>query len=198
MNKKNTEKNKIFKSWQGKILIATPYSMRNTIFAKSIIYIISHSKEGARGIMLNQLITYVNSKEYFKILSTIAKTEDQIIPIYLGGPDGHDRGKMLHSNDSLADDYQDLINNFSISSDKMFFEILINGREIPSKKKFIQGYTGWPSQILEEELKAGLWVPIDNCPLEIIFDQHSNISWENALNKVGINPLYYISSNIIT
>ncbi len=57
---------KIFDNLSDKVLIATPY-MLDGIFNKSLTYMLSHTAEGAMGLICNNLVNHIEVKSFFKI-----------------------------------------------------------------------------------------------------------------------------------
>lgn len=173
---------KIFDDLSGKVLIATPYMLEG-IFNQSLIYMLSHTQEGSMGLIFNRLVNHIHMKSFFHIPNDEG-TNNDIIPIYLGGPVEHDRGFFLHS-----DDYKENLllkghNHLAVSSNTQISHDIASGNG-PKNSLFIIGYTSWKAGQLEEEIKNNLWMVTD-CNPEFIFSDHPENKWHNALHNLGI------------
>ena len=62
---------KIFYNLSGKTLVSTPYVITKGIYHKSLIYMLSHTEEGAIGLMFNRLVNHIDLKSFFKIKNEI-------------------------------------------------------------------------------------------------------------------------------
>ena len=175
--------NKNYHSLQGKFLISSP-NINDSIFKKSLIYMISDNEEGSMGIIINKPALKVN------VTSLLGKNiEEGIInqpQVYYGGPVELDKGFILHTNDYKSDKNQiELGNNLILSSDfSTIKEIVLGGG--PSKSILALGYTGWSSFQLHAELKKNDWFEL-NLDTDIIFAKNHRKKWDQAISKLGIN-----------
>jgi putative transcriptional regulator len=179
----------IFDNLSGKVLIATPY-MLDGIFNKSLIYMLSHTEEGAMGLIFNNLVNHIEIKSFFKI------SDDQVnsnimMPIYLGGPVEHERGFFLHSDDYNENLLLKFQNHLALSSNPKIPHDIASGHG-PKNSLFIIGYTAWKAGQLETEIKENLWI-ITKCDKEFIFSDHPENKWHNALHNLGIKESHFTS-----
>ena len=95
---------------EGQLLIATP-AITDERFHKSVIFICSHDKNHAMGLVLNKVNKEVNFKIFCDLMSI--KTSEKVFDhnIRIGGPIDTNRGFVLHSGDHLLPDTK-VINNF--------------------------------------------------------------------------------------
>ncbi|OZG32290.1 YqgE/AlgH family protein [Rickettsia endosymbiont of Culicoides newsteadi] len=182
------ENNKIFDNLSGKVLIATPY-MLDGIFNKSLVYMLSHTAEGAMGLIFNNLVNHIEIKSFFKI------SDDQVgnimMPIYLGGPVEHDRGFFLHSDDYNENLLLKFQNHLAVSSNPQIPHDIASGNG-PKNSLFIIGYTSWKAGQLEAEIKDNLWI-ITDCDKDFIFSGRPEHKWHNALQNLGIKESHFTS-----
>ncbi|MDN3030982.1 MAG: YqgE/AlgH family protein [Candidatus Tisiphia sp.] len=180
------ENNKIFDNFSGKVLIATPY-MLDGIFNKSLVYMLSHTAEGAMGLIFNNLVNHIEIKSFFKI------SDDQVgnimMPIYLGGPVEHDRGFFLHSDDYNENLLLKFQNHLAVSSNPQIPHDIASGNG-PKNSLFIIGYTSWKAGQLEAEIKDNLWI-ITDCDKDFIFSGRPEHKWHNALQNLGIKESHF-------
>lgn len=181
---------KSFDSLSGKTLIATPYVLAEGIFHKSLIYMLSHTEEGAMGLIFNNLVNYIELKSFFKIASD--KIDPELtMPIYLGGPMEHERGFFLHSGDYDKNLLLQFPNNLALSSNSDVANDIASGCG-PKDSLFIIGYTAWKAGQLEAEIKKNLWI-VAECDNKFIFADHPEQKWHSALKDLGIDESCFTS-----
>ncbi|MCC8371809.1 MAG: YqgE/AlgH family protein [Rickettsia endosymbiont of Pseudomimeciton antennatum] len=183
------ENNKIFDNLSGKVLIATPY-MLDGIFNKSLVYMLSHTAEGAMGLIFNNLVNHIEIKSFFKIADD-RLDNNVMMPIYLGGPVEHERGFFLHSDDYNENLLLKFQNHLAVSSNPQIPHDIASGHG-PKNSLFIIGYTAWKAGQLEAEIKENLWI-ITDCDKEFIFSGRPEHKWHNALQNLGIKESHFTS-----
>ncbi len=179
-----------FQSLAGKILVATPYMMNNSIFHKSLIYVVSHNADGAMGLMLNHVINYVDFKLFFDIKQPTSEI-NETIPVYLGGPIESSRGFFIHSTDYAGNLVINDENSVAISATSKVAQDISNGTG-PKNRMFILGYTGWHAGQLEKEMLDNLWI-ISNYSQELVFSCEPSEKWSSALKLLRIDEHHFIS-----
>ena len=174
--------NKNYNSLQGKFLISSP-NINDTIFKKSLIYIISDNVDGSMGIIVNKPAHKIN------LASLLGENMKDIIQepqVYYGGPVELDKGFILHTNDYENDkNHIKLDNDLILSSDFSTIKQIALGNG-PSKSILALGYTGWSSFQLHSELKKNDWFEL-NLDVDIIFSNNHRKKWDQAISKLGIN-----------
>ena len=175
----------------GQILLATP-SMNNSIFKDTVIFICSHSEDGAMGIIINKPLKALSFSSICKDL----KIKDQIfldLPILFGGPVESNRGVVLHSRDYSAE--KETIECTSTLSMTASFSIISDlARGLGPKNALLAlGYAGWAPGQLESELASNCWMfgKLDD---KEIFSINFDNKWSNSLKNSGVEPSK-ISSN---
>ena len=100
---------------EGQLLIATP-AITDERFHKSVIFICSHDKNHAMGLVLNKVNKDVNFKIFCDLMSI--KTSEKVFDhnIRIGGPMDTNRGFVLHSGDHLLPDTKVINNSFGMTS----------------------------------------------------------------------------------
>ena len=174
--------NKNYHSLQGKFLISSP-NINDSVFKKSLIYIISDNEEGSMGIIVNK------PAQRFNLTSFLGENIKNVIQqpqIYYGGPVELDKGFILHTNDYKSDkNHIKLDNGLILSSDFSTIKKIALGSG-PSKSILALGYTGWSSFQLQAELKKNDWFEL-NLDTNIIFSKNHEKKWDHAISKLGIN-----------
>jgi len=186
--------NKIFDNLTNKTLIASPY-MLDELFDKSLIYMLSHTAEGAMGLIFNHFVDHTAIKSFFNIVDD--KIDEHLtMPLYLGGPVEHQRGFFLHSDDYNKNLLLKCPNNLALSSNPEISYDIAHGNG-PKNSLFIIGYTVWKSGQLEEEIKNNFWIVTDS-DQEFIFSEHPESNeypdnkWRQALENFGIKKSHFI------
>lgn len=181
-----------FSNLSGKILIASPYVLQGDVFNKSLIYLLSHTKDGSIGLIVNHLVNYTPFKALFKITNDTTISNDLTLPVYLGGPIELDRGFFLHSTDYDKNLLFKFHDNLALSSNTGILKDIAAGVG-PQKSLFIIGYTSWGAGQLEFELENNLWIASDY-DQDLIFSEIIEQKWQVALKRLGIDNSHFAST----
>ena len=170
---------------RGSLLVAMP-ALRGEAFAKSVIYVCTHSPQGAMGIVINQVAQEVKFKD---LLAQLHLPHDAIKVdpvVHFGGPVESGRGFVLHSTDFVREDTIRLGNNIGITGTVDILRAISEGNG-PQKSIFALGYAGWGPGQLDAEIQANSWltVPADD---ELLFSGGLSAKWEKAMLKIGVTP----------
>lgn len=174
----------IFENLSGKILIASPLTVEGNLFHRALVYVLSHTKDGSVGLMLNRFVHSASFKTLFKTLNDHPKAGDMNLKVYMGGPVEPERAFFLHSgeyNKNLLFQFQD---NIAVSSNTDILLDIMDGSG-PKEKLFFVGYTGWVSGQLETEIKNNQWI-VSDFDRGLIFKQKDTDKWSTALHRLGI------------
>jgi putative transcriptional regulator len=99
---------------EGKLLIALP-GMMDPRFEKTVIFMCSHSDEGAMGLIVNKPIDgmpFQHLLEKLKIPITANRIE---VPVMFGGPVETERGLVLHSAEYKSSHSTPLIDGIALT-----------------------------------------------------------------------------------
>lgn len=174
-----------FNNLSGKILIASPYVLYGDVFHKSLIYMLSHTKDGSIGLIVNHLVNSLSFKTLFKLINNNTPVVgDLVLPIYLGGPVELERGFFLHSSDYDKNLLFKFQGNLAVSSNINILQDIASGQG-PKNSLFLVGYTAWKPSELEFELENNLWV-VSDCDSDLIFLESNEKKWQTALKRIGI------------
>lgn len=169
----------------GKFLIATP-QMLDPRFARAVIYICNHDKDGAMGLVINKTKNMPLSKMLNHIgIEGDVKVADN--PVLSGGPVDTNRGFVLHSPDFInLNNSLKLSETLMMTSTKDVLESLV-ADHAPDKAVLAVGYAGWSEGQLERELQNNAWLVVD-ADDALIFDTDMDSKWKKALSKIGVTP----------
>lgn len=182
MTQRDTEKANFL---QGKLLIAMP-GMGDPRFEKSVIFMCSHSEEGAMGIIVNKPIEQLRFREMVERLDLKLNDKTPDMPVLFGGPVEDSRGFVLHSPDYKAEDATlSVLTDVSLTGTMEILRELAGGAG-PAKALFALGYAGWGPGQIESEIRLNGWVHCD-ADGTIVFDTNLDGKWRNALLRLGID-----------
>lgn len=176
----------------GQLLIAMP-DMPDPRFEKAIIYICSHSDEGAMGLILNKLSTSISFKDLLSQLDIVSQDQPIYLPetsnhmrVHAGGPVETGRGFVLHSRDfHLKDATLPINSDISLTATLEILRAIVNGKG-PSQAILALGYAGWSAGQLENEIQANGWLHCDPSN-ELIFSTDLDNKYDMALAQLGID-----------
>ncbi len=184
---------------EGHMLIAMP-GMTDPRFARAVIYLCAHSKDGAMGLVVNQRARRVKFPDLLVQLEVIDEHEAIRLPkraggmqVLKGGPVETQRGFVLHSSDYHADD-----TTMPIDRDVSLTATLDILRAIASDSGPYQailalGYAGWSPGQLEEEIQQNGWLSCE-ADNDLLFGEDLESKYARALRKIGIDPAMLVNS----
>ena len=182
---------------EGQLLIAMPI-MTDKRFARSVIYMCAHSKEGAMGLIINHRADHITFPDLLDRLGlTPPSSADGIAAdilgreVHMGGPVETGRGFVLHTADYHSNDSTlEIAGGISLTATIDILKAIAAGRG-PQKSILALGYAGWSAGQLESEIQANGWL---HCPADadIIFEPDLDKKYEKALAKIGVNPSFLV------
>ena len=173
-------------SYRNSFLLATP-AMGDPRFKFSVIYIVSHDKSGAMGIMINKGKTELVISDLLDQVGISGEVKVADAPVLNGGPVDIDRGFVLHSSDYFKPESSLIISDtLSLTSTKDILESLVSENH-PKNAMLAVGYSGWGPGQLEREIADNSWLVTESTDSLIFSDDLSN-KWALALGEMGIDP----------
>lgn len=135
----------------GTLLVAEPF-MNDKWFGRAVIVIIDNDEKGTAGVVLNNRLT-TSLSEVFKDVTA------KDVPVFCGGPLGHDRLLMVHTlGDDIVRDARMILPGLWLGGR---FEDALNyvnaGYPTDGHLRFIIGYSGWSEGQLSDELNDNTW-----------------------------------------
>lgn len=173
----------------GQLLVATP-QIQFSCFHRSVVYLASHTAEGAMGFIINQKMQHLSLAgvmQHFRLPVDDSIVED---PIYFGGPIDTARGYVLHSSDYSSFGTTPANYALSITSSLDILKDIAAGKG-PARKLMILGYSGWNAGQLEAELKQNSWITVPATE-ELLFGENIADKWMLSNKSLGVDP-YRIS-----
>jgi len=168
----------------GQLLVAMP-SMGDPRFEKAVIYICSHSGEGAMGLMVNRLLPTLSFPDLMDQLN-IQVNPGRDIRVHVGGPVDEERGFVLHSADYVQDSTIVINPQFAMTATVDILRDMAHGIG-PMHSLLALGYAGWGAGQLDQEILDNGWltVPADQ---HLVFSSDGDKTWERAFSRLGIDP----------
>lgn len=182
---------------QGQFLIAMP-TMGDPRFERALIYICSHSEEGAMGLIVNKSapgITFNGLLAQVGIDPALATPKNRDMapmleaeerPILFGGPVEPGRGFVLHSQDYLSKDSSLTVSpEVAMTATVDILRAIVRGTG-PSRSIVALGYAGWGPGQLEMEIQENGWL-ICNMNEELLYGPEVETKYERALATLGVD-----------
>lgn len=169
----------------GKFLVALPSLNESDCFGQSVVYVCSHGKSGAMGLIINKRMDKFSFSDL--VFQLPIKNGDIIdeINLYTGGPLEQVRGMVLHSDDYMRNGTIVVNKGIAISSTTEIISDIAYGQG-PKDKLIALGYSFWQPRQLEAEIFANDWLVVD-ADKEIIFATEDDLKWQRALDEAHIN-----------
>ncbi|MFI5367117.1 MAG: YqgE/AlgH family protein [Candidatus Binatia bacterium] len=165
------------------LLLAMP-QMQDPNFARSVVLLCKHEREGAMGLVVNQ-------RTETKV-SSIVELEpppqrDSGIEVWVGGPVEPRRGWLLLGYDPGTEESIRVGEGFYLSASPTLLRGLIEAADVSLEQRFLLGYAGWGEGQLESELAASAWLTVEPTR-RLVFGTSPEIMWEAAIRSLGIDP----------
>lgn len=169
----------------GQLLVAMP-AMADPRFARAVVYVCSHTAEGAMGLVVNRLFGALSFRELLTQLGIETHAEPIEVPIFSGGPVEAGRGFVLHSTDFLREGTMAVSKKIALTGTLDILRAIAEGQG-PEHALFALGYAGWGPGQLDAEMQDNGWLlaPADD---EILFHVDPEHKWDRALSVIGIDP----------
>lgn len=167
----------------GKLLIAMP-QMHDPRFARTVVYICAHTKDGAMGLVVNRQIESLTFPDLLTQLKIEAASPGAEIRVMFGGPVETGRGFVLHSSDYKQDSTLE-IGHVGLTATLDILRDLAQGTG-PRRSLLALGYAGWGPGQLDTEIQDNGWLiaPADE---NIIFGHDLDAKWDAALAGLGVS-----------
>ena len=165
--------------------------MTDPRFDGAVIYICSHSEEGAMGLVINKLCDNIDFPDLLTQLKIDLKTytdnsdNSHNITLHEGGPVETGRGFILHSADYVQESTLIVSETIALTAT---VDILtaIAGSEGPQDYLIALGFSGWGRGQLENEILRNSWLSIE-ADEELVFRTDLELKLPRALAKLGVD-----------
>jgi putative transcriptional regulator len=168
------------RSLAGRLLVAND-TMRDPRFARSVIYLVRHSEQGALGFVINVPMGEVPFERALRPLGLEAPPGSGDLRVYYGGPVDERHGFILHTPDWKSDETIVVDGGFALTEDPKIL-LAMAGRTGPRRALFVLGYAGWGPGQLDREMTTGSWgvaIPDER----LVFDTDAAQKWIEAMAR---------------
>ncbi|MBO0345898.1 YqgE/AlgH family protein [Roseibium sp. CAU 1637] len=180
-------------SLEGQFLIAMP-NMEDGRFEHSVIYICSHTEQGAMGLVINQVARHLSLEGLLIQLNILQDEQGIHLPhslremnVHKGGPVEVERGFVLHSDDYVLDrSTLPIRDGICLTATLEILKAMADGTG-PEQAMLALGYSGWAPGQLESEIQANGWLT-GAASRDLVFDPAFDNKWQRALQSIGIDP----------
>ncbi len=169
---------------QGKLLLAMP-GMGDPRFDRSVVYMCTHSDEGAMGLVVNKLADYISFPELLEQLDIDVPGAPEQTIVHAGGPVEAGRGFVLHSIDFLQDTTLEVTDHIGLTATVDILKAIAAGSG-PEHSLLALGYAGWMRGQLENEIQQNGWLHVD-ADDDILFHADLDRKWPLSMAKLGID-----------
>lgn len=168
----------------GSLLVATP-QLQDDFFARVVIYMSSHDKEGAMGFIVNTAIEQISIHDILDQLQMMHRIGDRNLPVMLGGPVEPHRGFILHDGDYLQPTAISAKDGITATANSAVLTGWLEGA-FTAKAMLVLGYAGWTAGQLEAEIEQGSWVSVP-ATRKLLFDTPHEQKWDVAITSLGFD-----------
>ncbi len=167
----------------GQLLVATK-KIEDPRFAKTVIFMVSHDKEGAFGLVVNRVFGAGPMQKFLKGFDIDPGKIKGDIRLHYGGPVSPGIGFFLHTADFKGDTTTLVDSTMAMTTGTSVLKAIAEGNG-PRNSLFALGYAGWSAGQLEGEIARGDWFSAPASE-ELIFGEDVDAIWERASGKAGL------------
>jgi len=162
----------------GKLLVAMP-SLNSPHFSATVILLLSYSKAGATGLIINRPTQLTLAAEFADQVSEHQASEK----LFWGGPVEMNRRVMLvesaeHEDTSALDP---VIDSIYLANDRTEFSRLLKQDAPDNRLRVFAGYAGWGPKQLEREIVRGDWLVVPG-DAEMVLRAQTDSIWPQLIN----------------
>lgn len=178
------------------LLVAAP-PLGDPNFDQSVVLLMAHNEDGAFGWVVNgkPVMTVGELLVHAGISSTPADIDS---PVRVGGPVAREQVWLLLRVDEvpagLAARVSDVGAGIVATASREALEAVAEAGAPPSLVALV-GYAGWAPGQLEDEIRAGAWLPTD-VYAELVFDTERERVWQAAYERVGASPMAFTTRTV--
>lgn len=169
----------------GHCLVAMP-GMGDPRFEGTVIYLCTHSAEGAMGLVINRGLDDISFPDIVDQLGIAPTPLCETIRVQFGGPVDMARGFVLHTRDYHHEGTLMVNEGVALTATLDVLRAIAAG-EGPRQVLMALGYAGWSPGQLDKELRENVWltVPADGA---LLFDVALEEKYTEAMRRLGIDP----------
>lgn len=163
-------------------LLATP-SIKDPLFASSLVYLCDHSAQGCMGMVVNHLSDQTLGNLFRQLDISCEQRNILDLPVFIGGPVNLKQGFVLHAPSDRWENTLKISQDCSLTSSRDILEaIAIN--QGPEQFLVLLGFSGWSAGQLEQELQQNSWLTTPATE-HITFHPDIDQKWQMAFDTLG-------------
>lgn len=164
-------------------LLASP-AMQDPNFAKTVVLMAHHTREGALGWILNRELGLMPAELLTPPLGTAIHPDT---PIRLGGPVVTNGLVVVFGGEVPGVEQIEMAPGIRVSASAEILPKLFADRPATPAGLLVLGYSGWGEGQLEHEMEEGAWLvlPYDAA---FAFTNETEGLWERGLARLGVEP----------
>lgn len=163
------------------LLVSMP-QMLDPNFAKTVVLLCEHGRQGAFGLVLNRP-TQTSAAQAVHLAPP--PSVDSGITLFTGGPVEPQRGWILMAREPEEAQFVQIVDGLFLTSSQAVLRQLIERGE--SRARILTGYAGWAPGQLDAELSASAWLTVEVDP-DLIFNTPAAAMWETTIRRLGADP----------
>jgi putative transcriptional regulator len=177
------------------ILVAAP-PLADPNFDESVVLLAAHGPDGAFGWV-------INGREVMTVAELLLRAEittrhvDAAGSVRVGGPVAPEQVWLVYRREDRFEDLEgqfDVGDGITASASRKVLEAVVDGQR-PRGLLGLVGYAGWGPSQLENEIRAGAWLPTDLDP-SILFDTPREQIWHRAYEMAGTTPIAFTTRTV--
>ena len=168
------------RSLAGRLLVATD-TLRDPRFARSVIYVVRHTPQGAFGLVINVPVGEMPFERALRPFGLEVPPGSGTVRVHHGGPVDERRGVVLHTPDWTGEDTIVVEGGFALTGDPRVLQAMARGQG-PRRGLFCLGHAGWAPGQLDAEMTTGAWgvAPADE---RLVFEEDPAQKWIEAMAR---------------
>jgi putative transcriptional regulator len=173
------------------LLLAAPV-MLDPNFAKTVVVMGHHTREGALGWIVNRVLGEPAATLLAPPLDTSVHPDT---PLRVGGPVFTNGLVALFSDAVPGVESVEMAPGLRVSAAaEILPKLFASAPATGTPGLLVLGYSGWAADQLESEMEGGSWLVLPWDPA-FVFTNDVDGLWERALARLGVDPASYSSSS---
>jgi putative transcriptional regulator len=169
---------------QGQLLVAMP-GIGDPRFDRSVIFMCSHSAEGAMGLVINKPFTALTLPQLLDQLEIEVPETPMRLMVHSGGPVEQVRGFVLHSDEYTRESTLHIAPGYALTATLEVLRDVATGKG-PERRVIALGYAGWGPGQLDRELARNGWLMAEATD-DLVFGDDLDLKWPRAIATLGFD-----------
>jgi putative transcriptional regulator len=177
------------------LLVAAP-PLGDPNFDRSVVLLAAHGPDGAFGWI-------INGREVMSVAELLIRADiterrlDVAGSVRIGGPVAQEQVWLLYRSQERFIDIEgqiDVGEGITACASRKALEAVANGHA-PKSLVGLAGYAGWAPSQLENEIRAGAWLPT-NLDVDVVFEVPRDDAWTSAYALAGVTPIAFTTRTV--